>query len=455
MIFKHFRAGIIWRVLVIATAATASVFLWIQYEYIFSAIIVSVFSVSMILNLIYYVEKTNEKLIRFLNGVSFNDFSLTFADNELGSSFRDLNRAFNRIIEQFKSERADRQESVRYLETVVHHVGVGLLVFNNRGEVTLFNITAKRMLNIPGLIQINALREIQPKLYDTITKLRGGERSLVSFHLNNSRHQWAVHAAEFVMHETNYKMVSLQNISGELEEKEMEAWQNLTQVLAHEIMNSITPIASLSETVHSFLSEKIEKGSDNSTIDNETVQDVDEALTTIKNRSYGLMRFVQSYRDFTQIPQPDLQRVRVNELLNRIHHLMKGEFKKQGVEIHLDTDPETLTVLADLQLIEQVLINLTKNALRALKSTDHPVIKYIGCLDDHGRITIRINDNGPGIDKELQDKIFIPFYTNSGTDSAKGTGIGLSLSRQIMRLHNGGLFLETGSITGTTFIMRF
>jgi len=455
MIFKHFRAGIIWRVLVIATAATASVFLWIQYEYIFSAIIVSVFSVSMILNLIYYVEKTNEKLMRFLNGVRFNDFSLTFADNELGSSFRDLNRAFNRIIEQFKSERADRQESVRYLETVVHHVGVGLLVFNNRGEVTLLNITAKRMLNIPGLIQIDTLREIQPKLYDTITKLRGGERSLVSFHLNNSRHQWAVHAAEFVMHETNYKMVSLQNISGELEEKEMEAWQNLTQVLAHEIMNSITPIASLSETVHSFLSEKIEKGSDNSTIDNETVQDVDEALTTIKNRSYGLMRFVQSYRDFTQIPQPDLQRVRVNELLNRIHHLMKGEFKKQGVDVHLDTDPETLTVLADPQLIEQVLINLTKNAVRALKSTDHPVIKYIGCLDDHGRITIRINDNGPGIDKELQDKIFIPFYTNSGTDSTKGTGIGLSLSRQIMRLHNGGLFLETGSITGTTFIIRF
>jgi len=455
MIFKHFRAGIIWRVLVIATATTASVFLWIQYEYIFSAIIVSVFSVSMILNLIYYVEKTNEKLMRFLNGVRFNDFSLTFADNELGSSFRDLNRAFNRIIEQFKSERADRQESVRYLETVVHHVGVGLLVFNNRGEVTLLNITAKRMLNIPGLIQIDTLREIQPKLYDTITKLRGGERSLVSFHLNNSRHQWAVHAAEFVMHETNYKMVSLQNISGELEEKEMEAWQNLTQVLAHEIMNSITPIASLSETVHSFLSEKIEKGSDNSTIDNETVQDVDEALTTIKNRSYGLMRFVQSYRDFTQIPQPDLQRVRVNELLNRIHHLMKGEFKKQGVDVHLDTDPETLTVLADPQLIEQVLINLTKNALRALKSTDHPVIKYIGCLDDHGRITIRINDNGPGIDKELQDKIFIPFYTNSGTDSTKGTGIGLSLSRQIMRLHNGGLFLETGSITGTTFIIRF
>jgi len=394
-------------------------------------------------------------LMRFLNGVRFNDFSLTFADNELGSSFRDLNRAFNRIIEQFKSERADRQESVRYLETVVHHVGVGLLVFNNRGEVTLLNITAKRMLNIPGLIQIDTLREIQPKLYDTITKLRGGERSLVSFHLNNSRHQWAVHAAEFVMHETNYKMVSLQNISGELEEKEMEAWQNLTQVLAHEIMNSITPIASLSETVHSFLSEKIEKGSDNSTIDNETVQDVDEALTTIKNRSYGLMRFVQSYRDFTQIPQPDLQRVRVNELLNRIHHLMKGEFKKQGVDVHLDTDPETLTVLADPQLIEQVLINLTKNALRALKSTDHPVIKYIGCLDDHGRITIRINDNGPGIDKELQDKIFIPFYTNSGTDSTKGTGIGLSLSRQIMRLHNGGLFLETGSITGTTFIIRF
>lgn len=455
MIFKHFRTGVIWRVFVIVTAVTSSVFLWVQSDYIFSAIVITLLSAGMILNLIYYVEKTNEKLIRFLNGIRFNDFSLTFADNELGSSFHDLNRAFNRIIEQFKAERAERQESVRYLETVVHHVGVGLLVFDNDGEVKLFNITAKRMLNIPVLRKIDSLREIQPKLYDAITTLRGGERTLVSFHLNNSRHQWAVHAAEFVMHEHNYKMVSLQNISGELEEKEMEAWQNLTQVLAHEIMNSITPIASLSETVHSFLSEKIEKGSDTSTIDNETVQDVDEALTTIRNRSYGLMRFVQSYRDFTQIPQPDLQRVRVYDLLARIEHLMKGEFKKQEVAVHVNTDPETLTVLADPQLIEQVLINLTKNALRALKSTDHPEIKYTGCLDDRGRITIRVQDNGPGIDKELQDKIFIPFYTNSGTDSVKGTGIGLSLSRQIMRLHNGGLYLKTESISGTTFIMRF
>ena len=455
MIFKHFRTGVIWRIAVIITAAIVSVILWIQTSYIFSAIVITLLSAGMILNLIYFVEKTNEKLIRFLNGIRFNDFSLTFSDNELGSSFRELNQAFNRIMEQFKAERAERQESVRYLETVVQHVGVGLLVFNNDGEVKLFNITAKRMLNIPVLRHIDTLREIQPKLYDIITTLRGGERNLVSFHLNDSRHQWAVHSAEFVMHEHNYKMVSLQNISGELEEKEMEAWQNLTRVLAHEIMNSITPIASLSETVHSFLSEKIKRGSHESIIDNETVQDVDEALTTIKNRSYGLMKFVQSYRDFTQIPQPDLQKVRVYDLLVRNHHLMKGEFKKQNVKVYLNTNPETLTVHADPQLIEQVLINLTKNALRALKAADYPEIKYTGCIDDQGRITIRIQDNGPGIDSELQDKIFIPFYTNPGTDSAKGTGIGLSLSRQIMRLHNGGLYLQTGSGNGTTFVIRF
>jgi len=455
MIFRNFRTGIIWRTLVIAIAATASVFLWFQSNYIFSAIIISVFSAVMIINLIFYVEKTNEKLIRFLDGIRFNDFSLTFSDNELGTSFRNLNRAFNQIIAQFKSARAKRQESLRYLETVVQHVGVGLLVFNRKGEVTLINITAKRMLDVPVLRHMNTLKEIQSKLYDTIINLRGGERTLVNFHLNNSRHQWAVHAAEFVMGENNYKMVSLQNISGELEEKEMEAWQNLTQVLAHEIMNSITPIASLSETVHSFLSDQIERGSNASSIDNETLQDVDEALSTIKNRSYGLMKFVQSYRNFTQIPQPDLQRIPVKDLLSRIHHLMKGEFKKQNIEVYVNTDPETLTVLADSQLIEQVLINLTKNALRALKASKYPEIKYTGCLDDRGRITIRIKDNGPGIDKELQDKIFIPFYTNSGADSVKGTGIGLSLSRQIMRLHNGGLYVHSTPDDGTTFILRF
>jgi two-component system, NtrC family, nitrogen regulation sensor histidine kinase NtrY len=309
------------------------------------------------------------------------------------------------------------------------------------------------MLDLPALPNVNGVKQIDEKLYRVLVRLQNGNRTVVRFQKDHEQMHWALYATEFIKRGEQNKIVSFQNISTELEEKEMEAWQNLTEVLAHEIMNSITPIASLSQTVHMLVSDNIRTENGRHTIDGETLQDVKDALQTIQKRSQGLMRFVNSYRDFTRIPEPEPEQVQVKELFHRVFHLMRGEFGKQQVRVELDVEPETLSVTADPQLIEQVLINLTKNALRALEHSSEPAITYKGGITRNGRIDLMIIDNGPGIRKTALDKIFIPFYTvGSGT---KGSGIGLSLSRQIMRSHNGTLTVQSTEDGGTTFILRF
>ncbi len=452
---KNFRVQIIWRVLILSASIVLWIYLLFGTEYYVSITILAFIVVMQIVQLIRYVERTNEKLTRFLNSIRYADFSRSFRDHGLGSSFEELNEAFSRVIDEFKKERAEKQENYRYLQTVVQHIGIGLISFNHEGEVELINTAAKRLFDIPTLRNVKALNKISEPLFKTVTELKGGNRTLVRVPLDGETLQLAISATEFRMHDDLYKLVSFQNIHSELEEKEMEAWQNLTQVLAHEIMNSITPIASLSDTVNMLLKNNAIPKNGEYNIDQESLQDVKEALDTIKNRSHGLMRFVNSYRDFTQIPEPTFEMFNVKKLLQRIKNLNKGEAEGQNVTIDVDVDPETLEVTADSHLIEQVLINLTKNAFRAVEQTDEPKIQLVGKLDDNGRSVIQVKDNGPGIKPENLQKIFIPFFSTNQLTSRGGSGIGLSLSRQIMRKHRGTLTVRSDMETGTVFTLRF
>lgn len=452
---KNFRIQIIWRILILSASIVLWIYLLFGTEYYVSITILAFIVVMQIVQLIRYVERTNEKLTRFLNSIRYADFSRSFRDHGLGSSFEELNEAFARVIDEFKKERAEKQENYRYLQTVVQHIGIGLISFNHEGEVELINTAAKRLFDIPTLRNVKALNKISEPLFKAVTELQGGNRTLVRVPLDGETLQLAISATEFRMHDDLYKLVSFQNIHSELEEKEMEAWQNLTQVLAHEIMNSITPIASLSDTVNMLLKNNATPKNGEYNIDQESLQDVKEALDTIKNRSHGLMRFVNSYRDFTQIPEPTFEMFNVKNLLQRVKNLNKGEAEGQNVTIDVDVDPETLEVTADSHLIEQVLINLTKNAFRAVEESEKPRIQLVGKLDDNGRSVIEVRDNGPGIKPENLHKIFIPFFSTSQPTSRGGSGIGLSLSRQIMRKHRGTLTVKSDMEKGTVFTLRF
>ena len=455
-ILNKFRLGVIARLSLLTGTLALWLYLIYQTEDYVTITLLSAAIIFQFVWLIKYVEQTNEKLTRFLDSIRYSDFSRSFKKHdELGSSFEELNQAFSGVIEEFKKERAEKHESYRYLQTVVQHIGIGLISFTQDGHVELFNTAAKRLFDIPTLLHIEELKKISEPLYKAVIELKGGNRTLVRVSMENEIMQLAIYATEFRMHNEHYKLVSFQNIHTELEEKEMEAWQNLTQVLAHEMMNSITPIASLSDTVHMLLNKNATPENGSYTISEESLKDVKEALETINNRSQGLMKFVNSYRDFTQIPEPNYEIFNIKHLLQRVKNLNKGESESQDVEITVDVAPETLEVTADPHLIEQLLINLTKNAFRALEEVENAHIQLLGRLNDEGRVLIQVKDNGPGIKPEHQHKIFIPFYTTDRPTSHGGSGIGLSLSRQIMRKHNGSLTVKSSQNQGTVFLLRF
>ncbi|MCP9291791.1 sensor histidine kinase [Gracilimonas sediminicola] len=452
---KSFRFGIILRILMLAATLLLVCYLVLETEYYVSMVILGAIIAGQVIALIKYLERTNVLLTRFLEAIRYSDFTGAFRNHGLGSNFDDLNAAFSDVIEKFKEERSKKEESIRYLETVVQHIGIGLVCFNGKGEVVLLNTAAKRLFKVATLRTLDSLKNISGSLYKTVKKQKGGNRSLIRVTIQNETLQLAMYATEFRMRDEAYKLVSFQNIHTELEEKEMEAWQNLTQVLAHEIMNSITPISSLSGTVKMLLEENMVPQEHHVELNQETIEDVTDALTTISNRSQGLMRFVNSYRDFTQIPEPSYELFKVKEALDRTASLMKTEAAKEGIQIKVEVDPESLEFTADPHLVEQVLINLVKNAIRVLSDQEDGVILMKGGIEESGKVIIQIQDNGPGVKKAMKEKIFIPFYTVGSNGKSKGSGIGLSLSRQIMRLHGGSLILNSETGKGSTFTLRF
>lgn len=452
---KRFRLGITIRVVLLTLTLLLLLYLILETSYYISIGFLAILTILQVVFLIQFLERTNVLLTRFLESIRYSDFTGTFQNHGLGSNFKELNEAFANVIEKFKEERSKKEESLRYLETVVQHIGIGLICINSNDDIVLINRAAKRLFGTTNLRTVKSFKKISEELTETIQKLEGGNRSLIKISINDEILELAIDATEFRMRGDTFKLVSFQNIQTELEEKEMESWQNITQVLAHEIMNSITPIASLSGTIHILVQQKSKEENNHIMLDRETATDVNEALNTINKRSHGLMRFVNSYRDFTQIPTPDYEHFSVKELLHRVEHLMKAELEKRGINFNTDLQSDTLELRADPQLIEQILINLTKNALRALRKVENPKLIYKSGINMEGRIYIDIIDNGPGIKKEDQEKIFIPFYSTAGNDPDKGTGIGLSLSRQIMRIHGGALQVKSEPGRETVFTLKF
>ncbi len=448
--FSGFRTGIILRVIIICLSTFIFVYLVSINQRYASAIIVGVIIIFEIAELFHFATVTNKKINRFLESIRYSDFSSSFSyDNKLGKSFKELNAAFNNVADAFRKERSEKEEHLNYLNTIVQHVTTGLLSFDTEGNVGLVNSAAKKFLNTPQLRNINEILEVNVSLYKRLKQLNPGEKMLMRV---SSDQNLSIHATELKLRGKVIKLVALQNIHTELVSKEVEAWQNLTKVLRHEIMNSITPIASLTGTLNEILAEdlkKIENGT--YVIDNETLADLEEGLETIENRSKGLIKFVDAYRDYTSIPKPKFGIIKIDELFDHICQLLKREFKEIGIEFISNILHPNMEVTADRELIEMVLINLLKNSREALMDRDEPKIEMIARMDASQRVLLEIKDNGPGIIPEAQDRIFIPFYTTKKT----GSGIGLALSRQIMQLHHGFLSVRSEPNVFTIFTIGF
>jgi nitrogen fixation/metabolism regulation signal transduction histidine kinase len=417
-----------------------------------TSLIVGAAIILQLVSLIHYVEKTNRDLSRFLASIRYSDFSQTFSSRQGGSSFQELNAAFADVISEFKRARSEKEAQYRYLQTLVQHIGLGILSFDQSGKVDLINNAAKRLLRVNYLNNVRSLESFSPRLVETLLSSKPAEKVLVKVDDGDQTLTLAVCPPRFRLPARLITIVSMQDIESELAEQEMVAWQKLIRVLTHEIMNSVTPIASLASTVNDLVSET-EKPKEGRTLEmnSETREDIREAAATIRNRSQGLLHFVDAYRNLTRIPKPDFQIFPAAGLLERVVQLMKNQIEKEGVQLKVEVEPKSLELTADPELIEQVVINLMLNAMEALQGTPDPRIELLSRLDERGRVLITVADNGPGITDEVKEKIFTPFFTTK----EEGSGIGLSLSRQIMRLHKGSISVKSIPNQSTLFTLRF
>ncbi len=451
MVFNRFRIAITWRVILLALSVFLFFLLLEMERYRFSAIIIGILVIAQIFLLVRYVELTNRKLTQFFQSIRHADFSSSFSDPGLGKSFEDLSREFNQVIETFRKYRTEKEESFNYLQTVIQHVSIGIMVFQKDGKVDVFNQAVKKMLKIKNLRNIKDLNQVKEDLPATLMSMKAGDSTLVKVFTDNELLQLSVIATEFRMRGDDYILVSMQDISAELDEKEIESWQKMIRVLTHEIMNSITPITSLASTVHDMTIGQQDGKTVIRQLDEEDAESVDSALVTIRNRSQGLLNFVEVYRNLTRIPKPNFRYFRVSELFERCYLLLHPKMEEYGIRCSRTVFPPDLMITADPDLMDQVIINLMLNAIDAVQEVENPQISIFATLNSNNRVTIDFKDNGVGIKPDVMDKIFMPFFTSK----KHGSGVGLSLSRQIMHLHKGSLSVRSRPGEGTIFTLVF
>ncbi len=451
MVYKNFKLNCSVRIILIAITMLLTFFSVFNLGFSVTPILLGLITILQISSMLQYIQKTNRYLTTFLESIRYSDFSRSFKIEGLGSAYDELQIAFNHVIEDFQKIRTEREEHYHYLQNVIQHIGISLIAFRKDGHVEMMNNSAKKLFQKNRLNNIKELKKYSEGLVRTLKELKPGKRKLVQVSDENIILQLAIYSTEFKLSNRTIKLVSIQNIQSELEEQEMAAWQKLISVLTHEIMNSITPIASLSATVNDLLKDIDTTDNIPQEIDDEIVIDIRNSLTTIHKRSTGLIRFVESYRNLTKIPKPEFEIIPAKNIFTNVKLLMEEELHKSNISCKRSIIPETLEVTADQQQIEQVLLNLIKNSQHALEGQENGKIELNAFLDKRGKVAIQVVDNGPGILEDVIDKIFIPFFTTK----ANGSGIGLSLSRQIMRFHGGTITANSEPNVKTEFTLKF
>ena len=450
MVFKQFRFNIVLRVLLL-TATCLSLFITLNSTFTFTPILVTGLIVYQVWSLIRYVDRTNRELAGFLESIRYSEFTRTFQISDSGSSFDELNEAFNDVMKDFQQVRSEREEHFHYLQSIVQDIDVSILAYQRDGTVEMINPAAKKLFQVNSLKDIRSLQSLSEKLVRTLLTINPGENKLVKVQDDEDILQLAIYASEFKVKDKVILLSTIKNIQNVLEEQETAAWQKLIRVLTHEIMNSIAPISSLSSTIESMVKPYTSGKKGMPALDLNTIREIEGALQTINKRSTGLMNFVETYRSLTKIQEPNFSVVKMKDLIGHVYTLMKKDVERKNIRLATSMEPETIEIQVDEQMIEQVLINLIKNSVQGLKGRLDARIQIKGFYNKRGRPCIQVIDNGQGILDEVIDKIFIPFFTTK----QNGSGIGLSLSRQILRLHGGTITAKSVPNEETIFTMTF
>jgi two-component system, NtrC family, nitrogen regulation sensor histidine kinase NtrY len=452
MVYKSFKFQLFARIVVLLLTMFLFANLYYTETYFFTKFLVFILLLIQAWYLYSFHEKSNREIVHFLESIHYDDFTNTYPEKKSGSSRDSLYHEFNEILKKFREIRADKEAQHQYLRTIVQHIGIGIITFDSKGEVQIMNNAAKKLLGVTLIKNIRQVGKNHPNLTTTFFDLKTGGRDLVKITRNEEEIQLAMYAIELSLRGTAFKLISIQNIQSELEEKEMEAWQNLIRVLTHEIMNSVTPISSLAATVETELHEFLHNDMDVNAIRNDQIEDFYLSLKTIHRRSDSLIKFVSDFRNMTRIKLPTLASIEINEVIQHVLMLLRPDMEKHQITVNCSVKPE-LRAQIDKEQIEQVIINVVKNAVQALEASEkeNKMLTITAMPTDSGGVYISVADNGTGIEEEALKKIFIPFFTTK----KNGSGIGLSLSKQIMRKHGGNISAKSKIGEGTEFLLKF
>lgn len=384
----------------------------------------------------------------FLESVKYRDFSRLFNDSTGPRDLRRLHKQFNVVIETIREVNQENTLQNLYLQKILELADTGIIAYNTgTGNILWINDNGRELLNVPAFRHIDFLKKRKPDFYEKIIGMRFKERTLTETSIENERLKLLVSDALFHTEKEEIRILAFQNIDETLDHTETEAWKKLLSVMTHEIMNSIAPIHSLSETLQGQLLQQRQHPEQ----DLLEMNDLLWGMESISKRSEGLMQFAKTYRSLHKVTELRLQNIPLAQLLDDIYHLLAPSVEQKEITMSIQVQPEELSLDIDRHLIEQVLINLIKNAMEALQDISAPAIMIRAYNNARHHTIIEITDNGPGIPQEIQDKIFVPFYTSKKA----GSGIGLSLCKQIMLLHRGKIQVETTGPEGTTMSLIF
>lgn len=448
MAYNRFFSNII--IQAVLVAITGTFFLWtMTKDYLFIAKLTTgcVWFLQLIY-LIHYLDKTNRRLNNFLQSVKYLDHTRGIEENN--KSFDLLNLTYNEIIDSIQKVKIDKEAEHHYFQNTIEHVGIGLLSFNEAGAIELCNKSAREIFRVDFARNIREFDRSVQGISEILYSLKQGQPKMIKVVSDYEILKLSIRKTIFKIHQETVNLISLQNIRSELEEEEIEVWKKLISVLTHEIMNSVTPITSLTNTVIKIYDKDGDKSPEKET-DIKAKEDTLLALKAIQKRSKDLLAFVETYRKLTKIPKPVFHDIELKNFLDEIKILMESELQSAGIILTTEVIPENLKILGDEKLITQVIINLIKNSAQSIGNSINGriMIKAFNSLPSD--VSIQIVDNGAGIPPDFIDKIFIPFFTTK----EHGSGIGLSISRQIMNMHGGTISVISKPGIETIFTLKF
>ncbi|MEM7083960.1 MAG: ATP-binding protein [Pseudomonadota bacterium] len=430
------------RALVLLASMMLLSYLLFKTDFYITPVVTAALCAGLVVEFVFFVRRTNREVARFFESVRHADFSHRFDPSLKGAGFQELARSMREVVERLQDLRRTGEEDRLRLQALVEHVPVPMFGVIGQERIVQHNHAVRRFFGSTPVTSVDDLERFGPELPAAIRSKKPGQSALVRLKMEDgSAQRMTLSLTEIVVGQEQQRLVTLQNISDELAASELEAWQQMAQVLAHEIMNSLTPVASLADTARELL-----KSDD----ENKRAQ-AQDAIATVAHRAESLMHFVQGYRRFSRLPEPVLETINAETLLHAMVSVIEAEAETAGITLSISAPSSGVQLRADRHQLEQVVINVLHNAMAAVADAETPTIQLACSISRQGRPTIEISDNGPGIPPELRERVFVPYYSTRDD----GSGVGLALTRQVMIAHGGTASIGDATGGGARIILRF